>query len=219
MTDSTENRPRLVLITPSDIGDDVLITQIQAALSGGDVASIIVPQYELDEDRYQNLLSAIVRDGQAAGVAVVSAGDTRIAGRCEVDGTHVLGGYSEVRIALKEFGHKWIVGSGGAETKHAALMLGEENPDYVFFGRFGQDTHSEPHKRNLELASWWSSVVEVPCILMGGNDLAALETAAQTGADFVALSTAILADGTDAKAACAQANEVLQTFVFADGED
>lgn len=219
MTDSTENRQRLVLITPSDIGDDVLITQIQAALSGGDIASIIVPQYELDEDRYQNLLSAIVRDGQAAGVAVVSAGDTRIAGRCEVDGTHVLGGYSEVRIALKEFGHKWIVGSGGAETKHAALMLGEENPDYVFFGRFGQDTHSEPHKRNLELATWWSSVVEVPCILMGGNDLAALETAAQTGADFVALSTAILADGIDAKAACAQANEVLQTFVFADGED
>ncbi|MEM5501786.1 thiamine phosphate synthase [Ahrensia kielensis] len=219
MTDSTENRPRLVLITPSDIGDDVLIAQIQAALSGGDVASIIVPQYELDEDRYQNLLSAIVRDGQAEGVAVVSAGDTRIAGRCEVDGTHVVGGYSEVRTALKEFGHKWIVGSGGAETKHAALMMGEENPDYVFFGRFGQDTHSEPHKRNLELATWWSSVVEVPCILMGGNDLASLETAAQTGADFVALSAAILADGIDAKAACAQANEVLQTFVFADGED
>ncbi|WP_035266849.1 thiamine phosphate synthase [Ahrensia sp. 13_GOM-1096m] len=219
MTDSIENRPRLVLITPSDIGDDVLITQIQAALSGGDVASIIVPQYELDEDRYQNLLSAIVRDGQAEGVAVVSAGDTRIAGRCEVDGTHVLGGYSEVRTALKEFGHKWIVGSGGAETKHAALMMGEENPDYVFFGRFGQDTHSEPHKRNLELATWWSSVVEVPCILMGGNDLASLEMAAQTGADFVALSSAILGDGIDAKAACAQANEVLQTFVFADGED
>ncbi|WP_018689158.1 thiamine phosphate synthase [Ahrensia kielensis] len=219
MTDSIENRPRLVLITPSDIGDDVLITQIQAALSGGDVASIIVPQYELDEDRYQNLLSAIVRDGQAEGVAVVSAGDTRIAGRCEVDGTHVVGGYSEVRTALKEFGHKWIVGSGGAETKHAALMMGEENPDYVFFGRFGQDTHSEPHKRNLELATWWSSVVEVPCILMGGNDLASLETAAQTGTDFVALSAAILGDGIDAKAACAQANEVLQTFVFADGED
>lgn len=219
MTDSIENRTRLVLITPSDVSDDVLIAQIQAALAGGDIASIIVPQYDLDEDRYQNLLSAIVRDGQLAGAAVISAGDTRIAGRCEVDGTHILGGYSEVRAALKEFGHKWIVGSGGAETKHAALTLGEENPDYVFFGRFGQDTHGEPHKRNLELATWWSGVVEVPCIIMGGSDLASVEVAAQTGADFVALSNAVLGADIDAKAACAEANAVLEAFVFSDGED
>lgn len=219
MTDSIENRARLVLITPADVPDDVLVAQVKAALEGGDVASIIVPQYELDEDRYQSLLSAIVADGQAAGAAVIAAGDTRIAGRCNVDGTHILGGYSEVRTALKEFGHKWIIGSGGAETKHAALMLGEEDPDYVFFGRFGQDTHNEPHKRNLELAAWWSTVVEVPCIVMGGNDLSSLETAAQTGADFVALSRAVLNEGVDAKAACEQANRVLETFVFSDGED
>ena len=59
-------------------------------------------------------------------------------------------------------------------------------------------------------------VVEVPCILAGGNDLASLATAAATGADFVALSQAVLGADIDAKAACAQANEILSSYVFED---
>lgn len=218
MTINVENRCRLVLVTPENIPDEVLVTQISAALEGGDVASIIVPQYKMAEDRYQDVLGSITRMGQDAGAAVVAAGDTRIAGRCEVDGIHVVGGYSEVRIALKEFGHKWIIGSGGAENRHAALTLGEEAPDYVFFGRFGQDSHREPHKRNIELATWWATVVEVPCILMGGNDLGTLKDAAVTGTDFIALSRAIIGVNIDARSAVETANSVLEKFVFEDSE-
>ncbi|MDZ7823106.1 MAG: thiamine phosphate synthase [Ahrensia sp.] len=216
MTQRVKNRCRLVLITPSNQDAAGLSTNLKAAVSAGDVASIIVPQYDMSDDIYQELLSHMVEIGQTAGAAVIAAGDTRIAGRCNADGLHVSGGFTEVRAALKEFGQKWIVGCGGPETRHAALTLGEENPDYVFFGRFGQDTHAAPHKRNLELADWWSKVVAVPCILMGGNDLATLADAAGTGADFVALSTAILSDGVDAARVCADANSILSAYVFED---
>lgn len=205
-----------MLITPQHVETADLLTRLEDAFGAGDIASLIVPQYELDEDQYQSLLSEAVRIGQSYGAAVVASGDTRIAGRCDVDGIHVAGGHTEVRSALKEFGHKWIIGSGGAETRHAALAMGEEDPDYVLFGRFGQDTHAEPHKRNIALGEWWSNVVEVPCIVMGGNDLSSLELAAATGADFVALSLAILGDDADPKAACAKANSVLEKHIFSD---
>ncbi len=205
-----------MLVTPQDVETADLLARLADAFGAGDVASLIVPQYNMDEDQYQALLSEAVQIAQSHGAAVVAAGDTRIAGRCDVDGIHVLGGHTEVRSALKEFSHKWIVGSGGAETRHAALTMGEEDPDYVLFGRFGQDTHAEPHKRNIALGEWWSKVVEVPCIVMGGNALSSLEVAAETGADFVALSLAILGDDADPKTACAQANSVLEQYVFSD---
>lgn len=216
MTQPNENRCRLVLITPQNVDTADLLARLTDAFEAGDVASLIVPQYQLDEDQYQALLSQAVKIGQSHGAAVVAAGDTRIAGRCDVDGIHVVGGHTEVRTAIKEFGHKWIIGSGGAETRHAALTMGEEDPDYVLFGRFGQDMHAQPHKRNVALGEWWSNVVEVPCIVMGGNELSSLETAAETGADFVALSLAILGNEADPKTACAQANSVLEKFVFSD---
>lgn len=216
LTQSNENRCRLVVVTPQNVETATLLARLSSAFEAGDVASLIVPQYGMDEDQYQALLSEAVKLGQGHDAAVVAAGDTRIAGRCDVDGIHVIGGHTEVRSAIKEFGHKWIVGSGGAETRHAALTMGEEDPDYVLFGRFGQDTHLEPHKRNIALGEWWSKVVEVPCIVMGGNALSTLEKAAETGADFVALSHAILGDDVDAKAACAQANDILEKFVLKD---
>ena len=40
---------------------------------------------------------------------------------------------------------------------HRALELGELRPDYIFFGRFGQDTHPAPYRKNVALAEWWAA--------------------------------------------------------------
>jgi thiamine-phosphate pyrophosphorylase len=44
---------------------------------------------------------------------------------------------------------------------------------------------------------------------MGGSELASVETVAATGAEFVALSSAVFADGRDPAAAIAAANALL----------
>ena len=90
-----------------------------------------------------------------------------------------------------------LVGAGGIKTRDDALELGELRPDYVFFGRFGYDNKPEPHARNLGLAAWWASMVEIPCVLLGGASLGSVEEAAATGAEFVALSAAIFGEGLD----------------------
>ena len=67
----------------------------------------------------------------------------------------------------------------------------------LFFGRFGYDNKPEPHPRNLALGRWWAEMIEIPCIVLGGSDVASVEAVAATGAEFVALSSAVFADGVD----------------------
>ena len=52
-------------------------------------------------------------------------------------------------------------------------------------------------------------MIEIPCIVLAGSDLESVEAVAATGAEFVALSSAVFADGVDAAEAVARANQLL----------
>lgn len=206
MNDATPvNRCRIVLIAPPGAAAE----QVVAALGGGDVASLILPQYEVDEASFQAFAEQVAPAAQAVGVAVIVAGDTRIAGRIHADGIHVETSKAELAETIKKFQDKMMVGAGGAKSRDDALELGEERPDYIFFGRFGYDNKPEPHNRNLSLGKWWAEVIEIPCIVLAGSDLASVEAVAATGAEFVALSSAVFTEGIDPAQAIAHANALL----------
>ncbi|RVC82079.1 thiamine phosphate synthase [Mesorhizobium sp. M4A.F.Ca.ET.022.05.2.1] len=206
MNDATPpNRCRIVLIAPKDAPGE----RIAAAFEGGDVASLILPENGMDDVAFQAFAERIVPTAQAAGIAVVIAGDTRIAGRVQADGIHVEVSSQELAETIEHFQGRMMVGVGGAKTRDDALALGEARPDYIFFGRFGYDNKPEPHPRNLSLGQWWAEMIQIPCIVMAGSDLASVEAVAATGAEFVALSSAVFADGIDPRGAIAAANALL----------
>lgn len=217
---ATPNRCRLVLIAPPATKPDALLERLLASASGGDVASLILPQYDLDEAVFQAAAERIVPAMQEKGVAVVIAGDTRTAGRVKADGIHVETGKDELADIIERFQPRMMVGTGGAKTRHDALELGEARPDYMFFGRFGYDNKPEPHPRNLNLGGWWAEMIEIPCVVLAGSEIASVEAVAATGVEFVALSAAVLADGVDPKEAVAQANRILDEMAppFGDRE-
>ncbi len=199
------DRCRLVLIVMpgTDAG------RLAAALEGGDVASVLLPQGGTDEAAFQRAAEKLVPLAQAAGAAAIVAGDSRVAGRVKADGLHIEGRRQELADTIERVQERMMVGVSGAKTRDDALELGEEGPDYIFFGRFGYDTDPKPHPRNLTLGAWWAQMVQIPCIVMGGSDIASLVDVATTGAEFVALSAAIFADGVDPREAVAQANALL----------
>ena len=202
------NRCSLVLIAPPG-GADSFGAKFADAIAGGDVASVILPPYAMDEAAFQAFAEQVVPVAQEAGVAVVVGGDSRVAGRVRADGIHVEGGKRELADMIDRMQDKIMVGAGGAKTRDDALALGEERPDYMFFGRFGYDTKAEPHHRNLTLGRWWAEMIEIPCIVLAGNTIDSVEAVAATGAEFVALSAAVFGDGIDAAAAVAEANRRL----------
>ncbi|TIP03431.1 MAG: thiamine phosphate synthase [Mesorhizobium sp.] len=199
------NRCRIVLIAPPLVPAE----HICAAFEGGDIASLILPDNGMDDASFQAFAERIVPIAQSAGIAVIIAGDSRIAGRIQADGIHVQAKPRELAETIERLAGKMMVGAGGAKTRDEALELGEERPDYMFFGRFGYDNKPEPHHRNLALGEWWAEMISIPCIVMGGSELASVETVAATGAEFVALSSAVFADGRDPAAAIAAANALL----------
>lgn len=206
---TVEDRCRLVLVAP-EIADPAEAAQVMGdALKGGDVASVLVPQYDFSDTEFQKIAEALVPVIQNAGAAALVCGDSRVAGRARADGLHIPGGVEALAEAVEKFSPKLIVGGGNAQDRHHALEIGEVQPDYIFFGKLDGDIKPEAHPKNLALAEWWASMVEIPCIVMGGTDPQSALAIAETGAEFAALGQAVFAEPARAAAIIQEVNALL----------
>ncbi|MFC7066055.1 thiamine phosphate synthase [Brucella rhizosphaerae] len=201
-------RCRLLLVAPPLADGDALAKLLSAALSGGDVASVILDGSGLDEATFQASAQKAVAIIQDKGAAAIILNDTRIAGRVGADGIHIEGKAAELAEAIEKHTPKFIVGTGNLRDRHGAMEIGELQPDYVFFGKVGADNKPDAHPRNLALAGWWAELVEIPSVAQAGNTVESVIEAAQTGADFVALGRAVF-EAEDPAKAVAEANRLL----------
>lgn len=204
-----EDRCRLVLIVPQMDDAQKQATEVEDALRGGDVASVIIPQYGLDDAAFQKRAELIVPVVQKAGAAALIAGDSRVAGRVKADGLHVVGNAEALAEAVEKFTPKLIVGGGNADDRHKALEQGEANPDYVFFGKLEGDIKPEAHPKNLALGEWWASMIEIPAIVMGGTDVSSVVAVAETGVEFVAMRGGVFDNASGAAQAVSEINALL----------
>ncbi|MGV8938979.1 MAG: thiamine phosphate synthase [Allorhizobium sp.] len=208
MTQPTD-RCRLVLIAP-DIADGAEQCRLVAdALAGGDVASVIIPQYGLDDATFQSHVELLVPAIQAAGAAAMVSDNSRVAGRTKADGLHISGNAAELAEAVEKHTPNLIVGGGNAMDRHHALEIGEAKPDYIFFGKLEGDIKPEPHSKNLALGEWWAAMIEIPCMVMGGTDPASVLAVAESGAEFVALRLAVFSDPAQVSQVVSQVNALL----------
>lgn len=191
------NRPRLVLVVPSPSAEghtaDTLLNTLDTALAAGDISSVILDNTKADEASFQNFATTAVAKIQKAGAAAIILNDTRTAGRVGADGVHIEATRPDIADAIERYTPKLIVGTGNVKERHAALEVGELQPDYMFFGKIGADTKPEAHPRNLSLAEWWAAMVEIPAILQAGATLDDLDECFATGAEFIALGAAVFA--------------------------
>jgi thiamine-phosphate pyrophosphorylase len=190
MATSADVRCRLCLVTPHGYDAEAFARHLGDALSGGDVASLIITAPNGDPTALQRAAAALVPIANARGVASVVAGDSRIAQRTGADGVHIDTGARDIAEARKALRNK-IVGAGNIQSRHDAMEIAEAEPDYLFFGRFDGDDRDDIFPRALDLAAWWASVAVIPAIVMGGRSLASVDVAAASGIEFVALSSAV----------------------------
>lgn len=179
---------RLFLITPPDADLEVFPGKLREALSAGNVAAVLIARSAPDAEALAEALVPIV---QEFGAAALVSGDTRIAGRVRADGLHIEGSLEDLRLAAQSMKPKRIVGAGNLHSRHAAMDAGELGADYLFFGRPHGDTHDAPHPKALELAEWWSDLMQVPAVIMAGRTIESVVEAVATGAAFVALNEAV----------------------------
>src|SRR5690606_25030671 len=133
MANAPDARCRLCLVTPPAYEVEEFAPRLSGALSGGDVASLIVTSPDRsDPAALQRAAERLVPIAQARGVAALIHNDIRVAARAKADGVHIDTGLAAVRDAVEAARRRQIVGAGGAHLRHEALELGDVEPDYLF---------------------------------------------------------------------------------------
>jgi thiamine-phosphate pyrophosphorylase len=204
--------PRLYLVTPP-IGDaGAFARPLDAMLGTADVAAVLLRLAETDERTLVREIKAIAPVVQGRNTALLIEGHPEIVARAGADGAHLVG-CDALRQALPGLKPDRIVGAGGLQTRHDAMVAGEAGADYVMFGEPRPDGGRPSFAAIVDRVAWWSEVFEVPCVGFAANieQVAAL---GQAGAEFVALGDLVWADA-GGPAAVASAAERLTTLELA----
>ena len=202
-------RSRLVLVTPLTLDPALFARDLADALSGGEVASLIIAPSVTSEMALQRIAETLTPIAQQAGAAVMVANDTRAMGRAKADGVHVDGGIAALKEAIDAVQPRGMVGAAHLQTRHDAMEAGEAGADYVFFGFLDKEEGPDTHKKSLELGEWWASMFEPASIILAGATIDSVTEAAETGVDFVAVRSAVWTHPDGPAAAVRRANAIL----------
>lgn len=201
---------QIYLITPKTIDLETFPAQLKAALAGGPVAALLIDCDAAHDSELQKIVQTIAPIAQKQDIAVVLRGDSRIAGRCKCDGLHLDGDLAGIEAGVEDYSNRFMLGAEGSNKRHAAMEIGESGIDYIMFGRLDAPATQTIHEKSLELADWWSSLFEVPAVVIGGTKLEGCSQAGKAGIEFIALRDAIWDHEQGPQAAIQQANALLQ---------
>ncbi|HJW42740.1 MAG TPA: thiamine phosphate synthase, partial [Rhizomicrobium sp.] len=110
--------------------------------------------------------------------------------RC--DGVHV--GQEDASLAEARLivGKNTVVGVTCHDSRHLAMEAAEAGADYVAFGAFFPTATKDAKTRaDVETLRWWSELMVVPCVAIGGITVENAAPLVEAGADFLAVSSGV----------------------------
>lgn len=191
---------RLYLISPPVIELDRFAVQLEAAFSGGDVASFQLRLKDAGDDQIIAAAKKLLPLCHKREVAFILNDRPDLVARLGADGVHL--GQEDLEImpiekARQIVGEQAVIGVSAHASRHLAMEAGEQGADYVAFGAFFP-TQSKPAEKiekwgvpDLELVEWWSTYTVLPCVAIGGMTPANCAPLVASGADFIAAITAV----------------------------
>lgn len=201
---------RLYLITPPKIDDlNSFAKLFGEALDGGDVACVQLRLKDLDDDAICRAVDYLRPQAQRRGVAFLLNDRPDLAFETGCDGVHIGQTDMPYRDARGIVGADRIVGVTCHESRHLAMEAAESGADYVAFGAFYPTATKEaPTRADPELLSWWTELMEVPVVAIGGITLDNARPLVDAGADFLAVSAGVWNHAEGPKAAIAAFNRL-----------
>ena len=162
-----------------------------AALDAGDVACLQLRLKDAAEDDVRRATEALMPVCHARDVAFILNDDAALAASLGCDGAHLGqtdGDHEGARRLLKDR----ILGITCHASRHLAMDAGELGADYVAFGAFfPTETKETVHTAGTDLLEWWSEMMEIPCVAIGGITAANCAPLVRAGADFLAVVGAV----------------------------
>lgn len=183
---------RLYLITPPVLDPAAFAPVLAAALDAGDCACVQLRLKNVPDDAVSRAAEVLCPVAQSRGVAFILNDRPDLARRANCDGVHIGQGDGTIKAARVAVGAGSIVGVTCRDSRHLAMVAGEAGADYVAFGAFHPtDTKDAPTRADPEILSWWSEMMEVPCVAIGGITPANCGDLVRAGADFLAVCASV----------------------------
>jgi thiamine-phosphate pyrophosphorylase len=183
---------RLYLITPPALEPTAFAERLAEALDAGDVACVQLRLKGADDDTIRRAADALRPVAQQRDVAFLMNDRPDLALATGCDGVHIGqedASYDEARRIL---GLGRIIGVTCHSSRDLAIRAAEAGADYVAFGAFFPSASKDAkHHADPEILRWWSEIMTVPCVAIGGITPENCPPLVAAGADFLAVISAI----------------------------
>jgi thiamine-phosphate pyrophosphorylase len=183
---------RLYLVTPPAFDPAPFADQLAAALDAGDVACVQLRLKDADDAAIRRAAELLLPVAARRDVALVLNDRPDLAAATGCDGVHVGQDDASYPAARAAVGPQAIVGVTCHASPHLAMEAGEQGADYVAFGAFYATTSKDAKSHaTLDILHWWSTIMTVPCVAIGGITAENCGALVEAGADFVAVISAV----------------------------
>lgn len=183
---------RLYLVTPPRIQLPAFAEHLKAALDGGDVAALQLRLKDVPDDEIKRAVEALLPIARARDVTFILNDRPDLAAATGCDGVHIGQEDASYEAARQAMGADGVVGVTCHDSRDLAIEAGEKGADYVAFGAFFPTGTKQPKTRaDVELLEWWSEIMVIPCVAIGGITPENCAPLVRVGADFIAVVSAV----------------------------
>ncbi|MEH6715891.1 thiamine phosphate synthase [Parasphingorhabdus flavimaris] len=201
---------QLYLISPLETGGD-FPQQLKAALEAGPVAAFQFRVKDLAQQEAARLAAPLKALCDEHDVAFVVNDDIALARQLGADGVHLGQSDENLKNARAELGLDVQIGITCHDSRHLAMEAGEGGANYVAFGAFFPTGTKETfHTPELDILKWWSAMMEIPCVAIGGITPENCQPLVEAGADFLAVCGGVWNDPKGPAHAVRSFNEILE---------
>jgi thiamine-phosphate pyrophosphorylase len=203
---------RIYLVTPPALDPPVFRDALAAALDADDVAAVQLRLKDANDDAIRRAVDVLRPVAQARGVAFLLNDRPDLARASGCDGAHVGQDDMPARTARTLLGPELMLGVTCHDSRDLAMKAGEDGADYVAFGAFfPTGTKQATTRADPALLSWWSELMELPCVAIGGITAGNCGALVEAGADFLAVVGAVWNDPSGPAAAIRALNAAIRS--------
>ncbi|WP_417617865.1 thiamine phosphate synthase [Parasphingorhabdus sp.] len=185
---------QLYLISPLDVGG-AFPDRLREALRAGPVAAFQFRVKDIDQQQAAGLAAPLQAICDEYDVAFIVNDDVALARQLGADGVHLGQGDESLKTAREALGKDVQIGITCHDSRHLAMEAGEGGANYVAFGAFfPTETKETQYRPELDLVRWWSEMMEIPSVAIGGITPENCQPLIDAGADFLAVCGAVWND-------------------------
>lgn len=180
------------IISPEDFDLKTFQQQLDKLLKSDKIAAFQLRLKNKSIAETAKIAKKILPICHANAVPFIINDYVEIARDLAVDGIHLGGKDSEITKVRKEFGDDLIIGASCYNSRHKAMIAGEQGASYLAFGSFFQSsTKPNAEIADIENLKWACDFLNLPICAIGGIKQDNVKLFKNIPLDFICLISAV----------------------------